>query len=180
MSESPQSNLNQIYNTETGKWSQGSPSPSGIRDGAAVATSGLNAPKRIYVLGVIWNLWEGEPPYSVRVYYPGNDSWTFGANIPTERHNFGVAILNDKLYAIGGQTFYYPDIQSWSTGPTVTSHATNEEYTPFGYEITDPSPSTTPLTEPDPFMTVLVATASGASVAIIGIGSLVYFKKRNH
>lgn len=31
-----------------------------------------------------------------------------------------------------------------------------------------------------PFPTALVATASGASVAIIGIGLLVYFKKRNH
>ena len=32
--------------------------------------------------------------------------------------------------------------------------------------------------KPEHFPTVLVATASGASVAIIGIGSLVYFKKR--
>ena len=32
----------------------------------------------------------------------------------------------------------------------------------------------------EPFPTALVATASGASVAIIGIGLLVYFKKRNH
>jgi hypothetical protein len=32
----------------------------------------------------------------------------------------------------------------------------------------------------EPFPTALVATASGASVAIIGIGFLVYFKKRNH
>jgi hypothetical protein len=31
---------------------------------------------------------------------------------------------------------------------------------------------------PEPFPTILVATASGASVAIIGIGLLVYFKKR--
>jgi LPXTG-motif cell wall-anchored protein len=32
----------------------------------------------------------------------------------------------------------------------------------------------------DPFPTTLVAVVSGASVAIIGIGLLVYFKKRNH
>ncbi len=32
----------------------------------------------------------------------------------------------------------------------------------------------------EPFPTTLVATASGVSVAIIGIGLLVYFKKRNH
>jgi hypothetical protein len=34
--------------------------------------------------------------------------------------------------------------------------------------------------EPEPFPTTLVATASAASVAIIGIGLLVYFRKRNH
>ena len=33
---------------------------------------------------------------------------------------------------------------------------------------------------PEPFPTTLVAAASGASVAIIGVGLLVYFKKRNH
>jgi nitrous oxidase accessory protein len=33
---------------------------------------------------------------------------------------------------------------------------------------------------PEPFPTTLVAAASGVSVAIIGMGLLVYFKKRNH
>jgi predicted phage tail protein len=31
---------------------------------------------------------------------------------------------------------------------------------------------------PSPFPTTLVATASGASVAVVGLGLLVYFKKR--
>ena len=35
-------------------------------------------------------------------------------------------------------------------------------------------------TQPEPFPTVLVATASAATAAIIGVGLLVYFKKRNH
>jgi hypothetical protein len=34
--------------------------------------------------------------------------------------------------------------------------------------------------EPEPFATTLVITASGASLAAIGIGLLVYFKKRKH
>jgi hypothetical protein len=34
--------------------------------------------------------------------------------------------------------------------------------------------------EPEPFPTALVATASGVSIAIIGVGLLVYFKKRKH
>jgi len=32
----------------------------------------------------------------------------------------------------------------------------------------------------EPFPTVLVITASGASLAIVGVGLLVYFKKRQH
>ena len=41
----------------------------------------------------------------------------------------------------------------------------------FSVDVPEPS---------EPFPTLLVATASGASVAIIGIGLLVYFKKRKH
>jgi hypothetical protein len=36
------------------------------------------------------------------------------------------------------------------------------------------------VTQPEPFPTTLVITASGASLAIIGVGLLVYFKKRKH
>jgi parallel beta-helix repeat protein len=51
-----------------------------------------------------------------------------------------------------------------------------------------PLPSLTPTASPppnaqsdsEPFPTILVATASAASVAIIGVGLLVYFKKRKH
>jgi hypothetical protein len=34
--------------------------------------------------------------------------------------------------------------------------------------------------EPEPFPTAIVATASGASTAIIGISLLIYVKKRKH
>jgi hypothetical protein len=34
--------------------------------------------------------------------------------------------------------------------------------------------------EPEPFPTTLVTVASGASVAVVGVGLLVYFKKRKH
>jgi len=34
--------------------------------------------------------------------------------------------------------------------------------------------------EPEPFPTTLIAVASGASVAVIGVGILIYFKKRKH
>jgi hypothetical protein len=139
-SETPHSNLNQIYNPITDRWSTGTPSPSGIRYGAcaAGATIGVNAPKRIYVLGETLHLWEGEPPNSVRIYDPQSDVWTFGADVPTKRQGFGVAVVNDMLYAIGGRTETYTEPLNWYSS-LLTSYATNEQYTPFGYGTPDPS-----------------------------------------
>jgi len=56
-SESGDSMRNQIYDPETDSWSEGTPSPSGVTYGAAGATTGVNAPKRIYVLGEKWDHW---------------------------------------------------------------------------------------------------------------------------
>ena len=262
LSKNQDSNLHQIYNPETDMWSYGTPPPNSIGNangnGAAGATTGVMAPKRIYVLGQQGNLRQGEPPGSNRIYDPKNDSWTFGANLPTDRINFGVAVVNDTLYAIGGGR-----ADNWFVGSFGPS-AVNEQYTPVRYGTPDPSyvppiESTPPeiavllpenknytssnislvftvnkptvwmgysldgqenvtvtsnttlaeLTsglhnvtvyakdafenmgtsetiifsiakEPEPFPTTLVTVASGASVAIIGVGLLVYFKKRNH
>jgi hypothetical protein len=166
--------LNQIYDPETDKWIQGaSPPAGGVKSGTAVSTTGEFAPKRIYILDK-----------RLRVYDPKTDSWTFGANKTIDRLNLGVAVVSDKIYAIGGNTYSYPDpMHSIGEDPIITTYATNEQYTPFGYGTPDPSfsPTSSPLnTEPEPFPTLLVATASGASAAIIGIGLLVYFKKRKH
>ena len=141
-SEAPRSNLNQIYDPSIDRWSTGAPSPSGIRYGAcaAGATTGVDAPKRIYVLGETLHLWEGEPPNSVRIYDPQSDIWTFGADVPTNRESFGVAVVNDLLYVIGGSTATYRDFpETWLYPPEVTWYATNEQYTPFGYGTVPPT-----------------------------------------
>jgi hypothetical protein len=132
--------LNQIYNPLNDKWSTGTLSPSGIRYDfcAAGATIGMNAPKRIYVLGETLHLWEDEPSNSVRIYNPQSDVWTFGADVPTKRHSFGVAVVDDILYVIGGSTVTYTEPFNWYSS-SITLYATNEQYTPFGYGTPDPS-----------------------------------------
>jgi len=111
--------LNQIYDTETDTWSSGAPLPKGVDSAAAVATSGVYAPKRIYVIGGKQNL---DAVNLTQIYDPKTDSWSTGTAMPTSRYGLGVAVVNDVVYAIGGVT-------GW-IAPTT---AANEQYTPAGY-----------------------------------------------
>jgi N-acetylneuraminic acid mutarotase len=120
--------LPQIYDSENDTWSVGTASPSG---GAAVVTIGVYALKRIYFVG------ESE----TQVYDPENDSWAFGATVPTSRSDFAVAVVNDRLYAIGGITVEFAGLSRHvETGEMyiTTFYATNEEYTPVGYGTVPP------------------------------------------
>jgi N-acetylneuraminic acid mutarotase len=127
--------LVQIYDPETDMWASGTPSPTVAFMAAAGATTGVLAPKRIYVFGgedmdldqhnVATNL--------TQVYDPENDTWTTGTPMPTPRWSLGVAVVNDELYAIGGY-----DGDSYL--------AVNEMYTPLGYIPEFPSWIIMPLT----------------------------------
>ena len=128
-------NLNQIYDTETDTWSYGASPPSSVDGGFAAATTGVSAPKLIYVLGNPSNLRQGEEQTFVRIYDPETDNWTFGSDAPTGRYNFGVAVLNDTFYVIGGHTYNFPG----DFAPT----AANEQYTPT--DSVPEFPSWTPL-----------------------------------
>lgn len=240
----PGSNLNQIYDPATDTWTQVATPPWGIGYEAAGATTGVNAPIRIYFFAE-----SGSESY-YPIYDPVNGSWAFGTAMPTNRLNLAVVVVNDMLYAIGGFVTSYPDIFSIPYGLSITPYATNEQYTPFGYGTIPPKISivspenknytggnvslTFTLNKPalwigysldgqetvpvignitlsglsiglhnltvyakdefentgisetitfsieKPFPIVPVATASAATAAIIGIGLLVYFKKRKH
>jgi hypothetical protein len=111
--------------------------PASTAYAAAGATTGVNAPKRIYVLGQYFHL--PEQPYFNQVYDSENDRWSVGVAVSTKRRGLVVAVVNDALYAIGGYTETYPDgIFSIPYGPSVTPQATNEQYTPFGYGTVPP------------------------------------------
>jgi N-acetylneuraminic acid mutarotase len=137
LSTSLDSNLHQVYDPVTDNWTYVSSPPNSIGNafgkGAAAATTGELALKRIYALGQQGNLRQGEPRGSNRIYNPQNDSWTFGVNLPTDRINFGVAVVNDAIYVIGGGS-----ATNWFVG-TFGPSAVNERYTPIGYGTPDPS-----------------------------------------
>ncbi len=131
-------NLNQIYDTETDAWSFGASPPSSVGGGFAVTTTGEFAPKQIFLLGNTANLRQGEEQTFVRIYFPENDTWTFGADSSISRYNFGVTIINDTIYVIGGHT------HNWISG-NFAPVAINEQYTPLGYVPEFPSYFLLPL-----------------------------------
>jgi hypothetical protein len=134
------SDLNQIYDVETDTWSLGTPMPyPDVISARSAATTGVNAPKRIYVFG----------GGVTQVYDPENDSWTMGANVLTDCHYYGIGVTNDMFYVIGGFTQEYLDFpDDWIYGPQVTKYATNDCYTPFGFGTPDPFyDATAPLIE---------------------------------
>jgi len=82
--------LNQIYDPETDTWSSGTSMPTAVEGPAAGATTGVFAPKRIHVLSMDLH----------HVYDPETDVWSTGTQMPTPRRHLGVAVINDRLYAI--------------------------------------------------------------------------------
>jgi hypothetical protein len=84
-----------------------------------------------------------------------------------------------------GDTPYFIERTPWATSRYPNQMNIDHYPLMYPYDIekdaiafSTPEPPSTP--EPEPFPTTLVITASGASVAIIGVGLLVYYKKRNH
>jgi len=116
----------QIYDTEADTWSYGASPPSSVSSASSAAvTTGVLAPDQIYVIGGPLVLSPGDPIYSNQAYDPKEDNWAVAADLPTRRFDFGVAVINDTLYVIGGHTYDQPGFFAPS--------ATNEQYTPIGY-----------------------------------------------
>ena len=121
------SDPHQIYDVENDSWSlAGTPLPAfSTLHVTACATVGVDAPERIYIVADTGTL----------VYDPINDEWTTGATILKYREGFSVAVVNDKLYAIGGFTGTHD--MFWNID--ITRYATVEQYTPFGYGTVPPN-----------------------------------------
>ena len=164
-----------IYDPKTDMWSRGTSGPYTPISDSAGTTTGHYAPQKIYVIGyspsdrAVINL----------VYDPINDSWSTAKSMPTVRVAFGVAVVEDVLYVIGGATLVEPGV---ATRPL----SINEQYVPIGYNsqgYPDTQPSDTVPSEQKPSGFSLNSFTTAAVVLVLAVvfvvgGLFFYFKKR--
>jgi N-acetylneuraminic acid mutarotase len=129
-----------IYNPETDNWSIVNTPPLTVASGGAVATTGVLAPIRIYLIGAQPGVEEkNTPSFPTQVYDPSTGSWAMGATMTIGRNDFGMANINDSLYVIGGYTFGSSKWMNYTVlAPPMTPSAANEKYLPLGYGNPDP------------------------------------------
>lgn len=113
---------NQVYDPEDDSWSTRTGLPTAESYGAAEATSGVTAPKKIYFVGG-----SNQTNYSgaTYAYDPAGNAWSTVSSMPTSRVYLAVAVVDDILYAIGGF-----DGEKWLN--------VNEQYIPVGYGAVPP------------------------------------------
>ena len=166
-----------IYDTTTDAWSTGATLPTFYKNSRMVATTGEHAPKQIYLVGgaIIQGIGDFEGVNTTFSYDPISDCWSRAADMPTARQRAGVAFVDDKIYAIGGETG--PGVSILDATPT----SAVEVYTPFGYVTIQPSAS--PSNGPEssqpvlPEATAVIAGAAIAGIAIAATAILVYRHK---
>ncbi len=95
--EAGDSDANEAYDTQSGRWIELAPMPI-ARSGAAAVAQDLS----LYVLGGETSDLGGVTG-SLERYDVLTDRWVELAAMPTPRWGFGAAIIGDKIYAIGGQ-----------------------------------------------------------------------------
>ena len=154
-------------------------------NGITGVTTGVYAPKKLYA---IWG-WYDYVRFTVvnNVYDPLSGEESSGKVMSIPRRNFGVVVLDDFLYAIGGYDFE-------------NACSVVEQYVPIGYDGTihtpEPSnPTTSPPVTPNPsdtfassepeppktsgpFLTGFVVTALVLVVVLVFAGVFLYFQRR--
>ena len=165
-------NSHQIYDPTTNSWSVGTPLIEGYYSPVVSATSGFNAPKRIYVFGLKSNIFDATS-LNGQSYDPKTNTWITCAQIPNSHLRGQSTVVEDKIYVIGGSMIFLGQTFPMSN---------NILYTPIGYGTPDPSytpPPTTPSpSPPEPEFLTTIALASVVTLSIVAVGILAYYKKR--
>lgn len=118
-----------IYDVTSNAWSYGSPFHFLVQDAAVVAANASGVPA-IYLIGgqPLQVKTPGDIPLAsryVQIYFPGGNYWVAGENTPTEHARQGAAVVDDKIYVIGG---YHSTTLTTIMAPAL-----------LGIKVTDPS-----------------------------------------
>ncbi len=125
------SSLVEVYDAQTDSWSTTTPLPEGRHHAGIAAYNG-----KLYVIGgftkSLFSIWK--PVDTVYRFDPTTAEWEELASMPTARGALGVAVLDGRLYAIGGfdgttnpsaVEIYDPTANSWAATtpiPTPRDH----------------------------------------------------------
>ena len=118
-------NHTNIYDPKSNSWYEGTSMPITVYQPSVCATTGIMAPKKIYLFGGIPQLFDSGTTLT-QIYDPEADNWALGSPMPTGRSSAAIAVVNDQIYVIGGSTGLY-----WFTD-------SNEQYIPLGYGTIPP------------------------------------------
>jgi hypothetical protein len=123
----------------------------GLFTATAGATSGISAQKRIYVF------YDNQ----TSVYQNANDTWTSGADLPNERVSYGLAVINDTFYVIGGGTYGEGFFAPYAPSKL------NEQYFPIEYGTPDPDYVLEHFLPKISFLSPVNQTYNGSSVSLV-------------
>jgi N-acetylneuraminic acid mutarotase len=152
-----------IYNPQTDTWNEGKTGPEITASASmAKATTGLYAPQKVY-------FFYGGQSDTTMLYDPVGDTWSNVKARPTTRWGFGVAVVDDVYYIIGG-----------FTDTDEVPLAVNEQYVPVGYTgdlpvgLGDSGGSGASLDN----MSVVVALVVVVVVVVVAVPLLFFFKNK--
>ena len=115
----------EVYDTQKSKWQRGADMPTPRHSARAAVVNGT-----IFVFGG----WHGENhalaegyPVSVEAYNPRTNTWIQKKDMPVSRVAFGIGVVDEKIYIIGGMTrfgeakldrvdVYNPATNTWVEG----------------------------------------------------------------
>ncbi|MDR0493759.1 MAG: hypothetical protein LBH74_09020 [Nitrososphaerota archaeon] len=123
------------YDLKTDLWTEVNSAPMNLIYVAAVGvTTGFYAPQKIYSF----------EERRTAVYDPVANTWSTAEHMSTARRDFGVAVVDDVIYVIGGSTTNFIYTDDGLPVPRQVVSSVNEQYVPLGYGSalpSDPFPS---------------------------------------
>jgi len=187
----PDTISNLIFDPTSEEWSIGDPLLSGSFYAVACATTGVKSLKRIYVFASSQPQWGLVIPSTTsQCFNPITREWDLTSRIPHGHFIGGATVIDDRIFVVGGGDAFY--------ATAILAENNNDMYIPLGYGTPDPSyttpastpaptlsPTPTPESGPDPTPTPIpepefpITQGLGIIITlIVGVGILVYFKKR--